>query len=75
MPNDHPSVAAELERRSRSNQKVTTSASWKDQHSNLAEQYGVKWPLDVPQTLSDSPWFKVLPDREKEARARSGEVF
>ena len=67
MPDGHPSVVAELERRCKATQKGSASASWKDQHSKLAEQYAVKWPLEVPQTLSDSQWFNVLPEREKEA--------
>ncbi|CAL1131063.1 unnamed protein product [Cladocopium goreaui] len=68
LPNDHPTVRAELERRAKAKAgaKGSEKASWKDQHTSLAEQYGVKWPLDIPQELENSEWFGILPEREKE---------
>lgn len=67
LADDSPLVCAELARRSSLQSKSSEKASWKDQHSNLAEQYGVKWPLEIPPELDDAPWFHVLPAREKEA--------
>jgi site-specific DNA-cytosine methylase len=40
---------------------------WREQHSNLAEQLGVKWPLTPSTHLTQSRWFEALPDREQQA--------
>ena len=70
MMYDHDlAVREELARRWKSNAKTSDKASWKDQHTHLAEQYGVQWPLEVPDQLEKSEWFHVLPAREKEAQS------
>ena len=71
LADDHPLVMSELERRQKAQgNKKTGSVAWKDQHSTLAEQYGVQWPLSVPESLNAAPWFRVLPEREREAIAQ-----
>ena len=69
LPDDDAGLADELSRRTKaaSNGRSSgTGATWKESHSKLAEQYGVHWPLTPSKELSESKWFHVLPDREKE---------
>ena len=76
LADDHTAVMSELERRQKAQgNKKTGSVAWKDQHSTLAEQYGVQWPLSVPESLDAAPWFRVLPDREREASNQSGNHY
>ncbi|CAK9066604.1 unnamed protein product [Durusdinium trenchii] len=46
--------------------KTADSARWPEQHSTLAEKYGVQWPLQPSAELAASEWFNILPPREKE---------
>lgn len=70
LPDDDPSLATELARRTKAASGGRGSgsggATWKESHSKLAEQYGVQWPLAPSKELLESKWFHVLPDREKE---------
>ncbi|CAK8995068.1 unnamed protein product [Durusdinium trenchii] len=68
LPDSHGLVQIELNRRvsKKKDGEAKDKAAWPEQHSALAEKYGVQWPLQPSKELASSVWYDVLPDREKE---------
>lgn len=73
LPEDHPNLSMELQRRLERQQAGTSVGGggdkWKEQHANAAESLGIQWPLTPSESLATSEWYATLPEREQQAGA------
>lgn len=51
----------------RQESKKAPQNTWVEKHMAHADQLGVRWAANVPQVLSQNPWFQCLTHREADA--------
>ncbi len=63
---DHPSVQAELERKLASASGDLPDTTWQEFHKRYLDSQGMSWRQAMaPTETRSSPWFEVLPSRER----------
>lgn len=72
LPDHCDNLGVELQRRLMRETKAppptAPAEKWIEQHTNLAEQLNVRWPLKASSRLAASEWYQTLPPREQQAR-------
>ena len=67
LPNDHKLVQAELERSVAARTGNRDDTNWSVLHNKMWAEAGFSWNQRCPtRELLLNPWFRTLPDREKE---------
>ncbi|CAK9036150.1 Uncharacterized protein SCF082_LOCUS21614 [Durusdinium trenchii] len=57
---------AKLSKEAEEPPKSTKNANWTGLHMSIAEKRGIQWPVEIPASVKDSPWFQVLTERAQE---------
>lgn len=66
LPDSHPYVQAELDKRTRAGHASMTDTLWQGQLFTLLQSKGLSWSgIQAPQGQRSSPWFATLAEREQ----------